>query len=120
MTSNTWPAPAKLNLMLHITGRREDGYHELQTIFQFIDFFDELEFTMINDNQLFLHCENFAVPENEDIIIRAAKLLRENFRRKNSCAGKKVGCRYTSVKKNSYGCGFGWWEVPMRQPPWWH
>ena len=41
-----WPAPAKLNLFLHITGRREDGYHELQTVFQFIDLADELTFTV--------------------------------------------------------------------------
>ncbi|MFV9616745.1 MAG: 4-(cytidine 5'-diphospho)-2-C-methyl-D-erythritol kinase [Gammaproteobacteria bacterium] len=107
MTSNTWPAPAKLNLMLHITGRREDGYHELQTVFQFIDFFDELEFTIRNDNQLFRHCENFSVPENEDIIIRAAKLLRENFRRNNPGQVKKLGADIHLLKRIPMGAGLG-------------
>ncbi len=45
----SWPAPAKLNLFLHITGRREDGYHELQTLFQILDWGDELRF-VINDS----------------------------------------------------------------------
>ncbi|MCL5801236.1 MAG: 4-(cytidine 5'-diphospho)-2-C-methyl-D-erythritol kinase, partial [Gammaproteobacteria bacterium] len=49
MPSLTWPAPAKLNLFLHITGRRADGYHELQTVFQFLDYGDELRFT-VRDN----------------------------------------------------------------------
>ena len=42
----TWPAPAKLNLFLHVTGRRADGYHTLQTVFQFLDYSDELAFTI--------------------------------------------------------------------------
>ena len=45
----TWPAPAKLNLFLHITGRRADGYHDLQTVFQILDWGDELRFA-VNDN----------------------------------------------------------------------
>ena len=54
---NSWltvPSPAKLNLMLHITGRREDGYHELQTIFQFVNYGDELSFQLRKDNKLTL------------------------------------------------------------------
>lgn len=77
--------------MLHITGQRDDGYHELQTIFQFIDFADQLEFNIRNDNQIIRFCENFAVPESEDIIIRAAKLLREKFLSKHPAMGKKFG-----------------------------
>ena len=107
MTNPVWPAPAKLNLMLHITGQRDDGYHELQTIFQFIDFADELEFNIRNDNQLFRHCENFAVPENEDIIIRAAKLLQENFRRKNPGQEKKLGADIHLLKNIPMGAGLG-------------
>ncbi|MBE9565060.1 MAG: hypothetical protein IMF17_07415, partial [Proteobacteria bacterium] len=68
--------------MLHITGRREDGYHELQTVFQFIDYADHLKFEVRGDDQIIRHSENFDVPESEDIIIRAAVLLRENFRQK--------------------------------------
>jgi 4-diphosphocytidyl-2-C-methyl-D-erythritol kinase len=94
-----WPAPAKLNLMLHITGRREDGYHELQTIFQFIDFADELEFKLRNDDSIIRHCENFDVPENEDIIIRAANLLREKFLQKKTSVENRVADK-TAVNKN--------------------
>ena len=107
MTNPVWPAPAKLNLMLHITGQRDDGYHELQTVFQFIDFADQLEFNIRNDNQLFRFCENFAVPENEDIIIRAAKLLQENFRRKNPGREKKLGVDIYLLKNIPMGAGLG-------------
>ena len=79
MSTRFWPAPAKLNLMLHITGQREDGYHELQTVFQFIDFFDELKFDVRADDLIVRHSNNFEVPEDEDIIIRAARALREWF-----------------------------------------
>ena len=73
-----WPAPAKLNLMLHITGRREDGYHLLQTVFQFIDFADYLQFSTRGDNRIVRHSDpDFAVPAEEDIIVRAAKRLRQ-------------------------------------------
>jgi 4-diphosphocytidyl-2-C-methyl-D-erythritol kinase len=107
MKNPVWPAPAKLNLMLHITGQRDDGYHELQTVFQFIDFFDELKFNIRNDNQLFRFCENFAVPENEDIIICAAKLLQENFRNKNPESEKKLGADIHLQKNIPMGAGLG-------------
>ncbi len=107
MNSKVWPAPAKLNLMLHITGQRDNGYHELQTVFQFIDFSDELEFKLRNDDSLFRHCENFTVPENEDIIILAAKLLQENFRRKNPEKKKNLGVDIYLKKKIPMGAGLG-------------
>jgi len=107
MKNGVWPAPAKLNLMLHITGRREDGYHELQTIFQFIDFSDELEFKLRSDNRIIRHCENFDVPENEDIIIRAASLLRENFLQKNSSDKSIFGVDITLKKNIPMGAGLG-------------
>src|SRR5471032_3227515 len=62
----TLPSPAKLNLMLHILGRREDGYHELQTIFQFLD-----------DGVIHLHTEFEGVPHDSNLIVRAAKKLQE-------------------------------------------
>ncbi len=52
MNQASWPAPAKLNLFLHVLGRREDGYHELQTAFQFLDFSDELDFALRDDNEI--------------------------------------------------------------------
>lgn len=74
---STWPAPAKLNLFLHILGRRADGYHELQTAFQFIDLCDELDFQPRADGCI-VRAEGAAgVPENEDLVVRAAHRLRE-------------------------------------------
>ena len=102
-----WPAPAKLNLMLHITGRREDGYHELQTVFQFIDFSDELTFELRNDGNIIRHCDDFNVPENEDIIIRAASLLRENFLQKNASDKRSFGVDITLKKNIPMGAGLG-------------
>lgn len=106
------PAPAKLNLMLHITGQREDGYHELQTVFQFIDFSDELQFSQRDDEQIIRQCENFSVPEEEDIIIRAAKVLRARYRLNNRASsnkltGKKFGVDIKLKKNIPMGAGLG-------------
>lgn len=98
MSGLSWPAPAKLNLMLHITGRREDGYHELQTVFQFIDYADELRYEVRDDDQIIRHSESFDVPESEDIIIRAALLLRENFRQKYA-SSENVNAVNNAVKQ---------------------
>src|SRR5437868_15503011 len=73
----TLPAPAKLNLMLHILGRREDGYHELQTLFQFLDYADELTFAVRDDGVIKLHTEFPGVPHDSNLIVRAAKKLQE-------------------------------------------
>lgn len=107
MTRLVWPAPAKLNLMLHITGQREDGYHELQTIFQFIDFSDELEFKLRSDDSIIRHCENFDVAENDDIIIRAASLLREDFLQNNASDKNIFGVDIKLNKKIPMGAGLG-------------
>lgn len=77
MTELPWPAPAKINLFLHITGRREDGYHELQTLFQFLDFCDELRFNVRNDRIIRRCTEIKGVEEPEDLIIKAANRLQE-------------------------------------------
>ncbi len=107
MKAAVWPAPAKLNLMLHITGRREDGYHELQTIFQFIDFSDEMSFERRDDDKIIRHCENFDVAENEDISIRAAKLLRKEFLLKNPLAAYDFGVDVYLKKNIPMGAGLG-------------
>lgn len=73
----TLPAPAKLNLMLHITGRRADGYHELQTLFQFLDYGDELTFELRSDGQIQLHTELEGVDHDSNLIVRAAKALQQ-------------------------------------------
>jgi 4-diphosphocytidyl-2-C-methyl-D-erythritol kinase len=73
----TLPAPAKLNLMLHILGRRADGYHELQTLFQFLDHGDELSFALRADDQIHLHTDIPGVPHDSNLIVRAARQLQQ-------------------------------------------
>ncbi|TWC30233.1 4-diphosphocytidyl-2-C-methyl-D-erythritol kinase [Pseudomonas sp. SJZ079] len=73
----TLPAPAKLNLMLHILGRRADGYHELQTLFQFLDHGDELTFAPRADGQIHLHTDIPGVPHDSNLIVRAARQLQQ-------------------------------------------
>jgi 4-diphosphocytidyl-2-C-methyl-D-erythritol kinase len=80
MPSLTLPAPAKLNLFLHITGRRADGYHDLQTVFQLLDYGDELRFETRDDGLLNLICDGPQalddVPANDNLVLRAARALR--------------------------------------------
>ncbi|MDH4561827.1 4-(cytidine 5'-diphospho)-2-C-methyl-D-erythritol kinase [Pseudomonas sp. BN411] len=70
------PAPAKLNLMLHILGRRADGYHELQTLFQFLDHGDELGFSVRQDGEIHLRTDVPGVPHDSNLIVRAARKLQ--------------------------------------------
>jgi 4-diphosphocytidyl-2-C-methyl-D-erythritol kinase len=72
-------SPAKLNLMLHITGRRDDGYHLLQTVFQFIDLSDQMEFRLTSDGSIRRINSSTPVSEADDISILAALLLQEKF-----------------------------------------
>lgn len=71
-----WPAPAKLNLMLRITARRSDGYHLLQTVFQFIDLCDWITFHPVIDGRISLQRTLPGVPESDDLTVKAAKLLK--------------------------------------------
>ncbi|WP_027960807.1 4-(cytidine 5'-diphospho)-2-C-methyl-D-erythritol kinase [Halomonas halodenitrificans] len=70
------PAPAKLNRMLHITGRRADGYHELQTLFQFLDHGDTLRLALRQDGEISLTPDIAGVPHDQNLIVRAAHLLQ--------------------------------------------
>jgi len=71
-----YPAPAKLNLFLHVVGRRADGYHELQTVFRFLDYGDELEITPRADGQIVLVEPLPGVAPERDLCWRAARLLQ--------------------------------------------
>jgi 4-diphosphocytidyl-2-C-methyl-D-erythritol kinase len=95
-----WPAPAKLNLFLHITGRRPDGYHELQTVFQFIDFGDELGFVLRDDAVVSRVSGPDGVPEDEDLTVRAARLLQ-------TAAGCSCGVDIHISKRLPMGGGLG-------------
>jgi len=73
------PAPAKLNLMLHVTGRRDDGYHLLETVFQFIDLSDQLEFELVQDGRIERRAGNSPVAATDDIVTRTATLLQARY-----------------------------------------
>ena len=95
-----WPAPAKLNLMLHITGRRADGYHLLQTLFQFVDWGDELLFSPQPDPAIVLESPTPGVPPAEDLTVRAATLLQQQ-------ASFGGGARISVRKRIPTGGGLG-------------
>ena len=92
--------PAKLNLMLHITGRRDDGYHLLETVFQFIDLCDRLEFELDPEGGVTRLAVNRPIAEKDDLTLRAAKLLRDRF-------GVKAGVRISMEKRIPLGGGLG-------------
>ncbi|XEG73563.1 4-(cytidine 5'-diphospho)-2-C-methyl-D-erythritol kinase [Pseudomonas sp. abacavir_1] len=96
----TLPAPAKLNLFLHILGRRADGYHELQTLFQFLDHADELHFAPREDGQIHLHTEIPGVPHDSNLIVRAARQLQEQ-------SGCRLGADIWLDKHLPMGGGIG-------------
>jgi 4-diphosphocytidyl-2-C-methyl-D-erythritol kinase len=95
-----WPAPAKLNLFLHITGRRPDGYHELQTLFQFLDHGDELRFHPAPAGRIERLRPLPGVPEEQDLCLRAARLLRDY-------AGVRAGVAIELDKRLPLGGGLG-------------
>ncbi|GGK00593.1 4-(cytidine 5'-diphospho)-2-C-methyl-D-erythritol kinase [Luteimonas terricola] len=77
---SAWPAPAKLNLFLHITGRRADGYHELQTVFRLLDWGDTVHLRPRADGRIVRHGDDLAaVPEASDLSLRAAENLKKSF-----------------------------------------
>lgn len=73
--SETWPAPAKLNLLLHIVAKREDGYHQLETVFQLLEHGDSLRFAYRADGQISRVGGLSDVAPEDDLVIRAARLL---------------------------------------------
>lgn len=82
-SSSGWPAPAKINLFLHVTGRRADGYHLLQTVFQFVDVCDELDFD-INETATVSRLSTLAgVSADDDLVVRAGQSLQ-----------RATGCRH--------------------------
>jgi 4-diphosphocytidyl-2-C-methyl-D-erythritol kinase len=95
-----WPAPAKLNLFLHILGRRPDGYHELQTCFQFVDLCDEISFEIRTDGRVRRVTELAGVAEDADLCVRAARALQ-------SAAACSLGADIRVRKRIPLGGGLG-------------
>ncbi|WP_426175789.1 4-(cytidine 5'-diphospho)-2-C-methyl-D-erythritol kinase [Massilia sp. TWR1-2-2] len=77
------PAPAKLNLFLHVNGRRDDGYHLLQTVFQLVDHGDTLHFDLRDDGQVHRTTDLPGVPAEHDLVVRALRLLQAEYARRH-------------------------------------
>jgi 4-diphosphocytidyl-2-C-methyl-D-erythritol kinase len=99
-TAITLPAPAKLNLFLHVTGRRSDGYHTLQTLFQLLDYGDELRFSLNADEQLRLTCNEASLSKPDNLVMRAAQLLQQKL-------NIKTGADIHLQKRIPAGAGLG-------------
>ncbi len=102
LNSLDWQAPAKINLFLHVTGQRDDGYHELQTLFQFLDYSDLLGFEATADGliQRIDVGESTASLPDEDLCVQAARLLQ-------AAAGITLGAKIVLEKKLPTGGGLG-------------
>ena len=96
----TYQSPAKVNLFLHIISQREDGYHNLQTIFQLLDYGDELNFNIRNDGQINRTHGNENIPLDNDLIIQSAKKLKK-------IASSNYGVDIGVIKKIPSGGGLG-------------
>jgi 4-diphosphocytidyl-2-C-methyl-D-erythritol kinase len=100
LSCTTWPAPAKLNLFLHITGQRDDGYHLLQSVFQFLDYGDEISLDIRDDGVIQRINELPGVTPEQDLVVRAARLLQQQ----SSC---KLGVAINVDKRLPMGGGLG-------------
>ena len=100
MSSHPWPAPAKINLFLHVVGRQENGYHHLQTVFQFLDYADELKFDLFKDELISLDSNYTQISNDNDLILRAANALKQ-------ASGVKKGAAISVMKHIPIGGGLG-------------
>ena len=96
----SWPAPAKLNLFLHIVGRRPDGYNELQTCFQFVDLCDDINIGVRSDGAIRRLRGAAGVSSEEDLCVRAARALQ-------AASGCALGATIDVVKRIPMGAGLG-------------
>jgi len=95
-----WPAPAKLNLMLNITGQRADGYHELQTVFQLLNVSDWMNFDKRADGEITFKCDLSSLESEDNLVVQAAKLLKDTM-------GVKHGANIMLRKMLPMGAGLG-------------
>jgi 4-diphosphocytidyl-2-C-methyl-D-erythritol kinase len=95
-----WPAPAKLNLFLHVTGRRADGYHELQTLFQLLDLTDSISLEVRKDGRIERAAGPADIPAGSDLTVRAARALQ-------SATASPLGATISVRKRIPQGAGLG-------------
>ena len=100
MTCISISAPAKLNLFLHILGRRPDGYHELQSVFALINYCDDLQFNSNDDGGITLNCDTQELTGDDNLILRAAHALQRH-------TGCTQGADITLAKRIPMGAGLG-------------
>ena len=101
------PAPAKLNLFLHVTGRRPDGYHLLQSVFQLIGRCDMLHFDLRDDGRIVRTSEVPGVPEDQDLIVRALRLLADAYARRHGRAAPGIDVAIDKILPMGGGLGGG-------------
>ncbi len=101
---NDCPAPAKLNLFLHVTGRRDDGYHLLQSVFQLIDLQDTLHFQLRDDDAIVRTTDIASLPPEQDLTVRAARLLQSDALARGLAVG---GAEIAIEKRLPMGGGIG-------------
>jgi 4-diphosphocytidyl-2-C-methyl-D-erythritol kinase len=110
MNAAGWPAPAKINLFLHVTGRRPDGYHLLQTLFQFVDHGDTLHFRLREDGAIRrLNGTGRRAPQ-QDLVVRAARKLKD-------AAGCALGADIPSTSACPWAVAWAA-AAPTRRPCW--
>jgi 4-diphosphocytidyl-2-C-methyl-D-erythritol kinase len=97
---SSWPAPAKLNLFLHVTARRADGYHELQTLFQLIDLCDTITITVTDDGRIERPLGPANLAPEDDLTVRAARVLKQ-------ASGTGLGATLGVHKRIPQGGGLG-------------
>src|SRR5580700_10798643 len=100
MSASSWSAPAKLNLFLHVLGRRPDGYHDLQTLFQLIDLCDSIDIKVRPDGQILRTSGPTAVEPEADLTVRAARALQ-------GATGSPLGAEISVAKRIPMGGGLG-------------
>jgi 4-diphosphocytidyl-2-C-methyl-D-erythritol kinase len=102
-----FPSPAKLNLFLHVVGKREDGYHELETLFQFLNYSDSIEISVTEGSEIALLTPIDGVKTEDNLIVKAAHLLQDKIRLKNTKPLVVMGAKIRINKILPMGGGLG-------------
>ena len=103
----TFPSPAKLNLFLHVVDQRKDGYHELETLFQFLDYNDTIDISVSEDAHIELLTPIKGVENEDNLIIKAALLLKKTIEKHDINPSKVLGAKIRINKKLPMGGGLG-------------
>lgn len=108
-SSINWPSPCKLNLFLHFTGQRDDGYHLLQSLFQLLDYSDDIEIEVNRSGVIEFSCNIPELTNEDNLIVKAAKLLKEHAHCDNieSEVKQSLGAKIHLNKRLPFGGGVG-------------